>query len=119
MTVLVASTGTDEGRVAVEQAVVEAGRRGQDLIIFHLDHSAVPEPSTDVPVRVLRPDAKDRDPVGALLDAAQREEVSLVVIGVRRRSAVGKLLLGSQAQQILLEAGASVLAVKPPPSSTY
>jgi nucleotide-binding universal stress UspA family protein len=39
----------------------------------------------------------------------------LLVIGLRRRSAVGKLLMGSAAQRILLDVDCPILAVKGPP----
>jgi nucleotide-binding universal stress UspA family protein len=48
-----------------------------------------------------------------LLEAAAAHGAKLVVIGIRRRSPVGKLLLGSTAQRIILEAPCPVLAVKP------
>ena len=48
----------------------------------------------------------------ALVRVAQDVDATLLVIGTRRRSAVGKLLLGSTAQRVLLEATCPVLAVK-------
>ena len=47
-----------------------------------------------------------------LLGVAEAEDANLIVIGVRRRSPVGKLLLGSTASQVLLGARCPVLAVK-------
>jgi len=49
-----------------------------------------------------------------LLDVADEVAADLIVIGLRRRSPIGKLILGSQAQQILLTAECPVLAVKAP-----
>lgn len=49
-----------------------------------------------------------------VLAVASEVAADLVVIGLRRRSPVGKLLMGSVAQRILLGADCAVLAVKPP-----
>ncbi|QVJ02263.1 universal stress protein [Nocardiopsis eucommiae] len=54
----------------------------------------------------------DSDAAAALLDLTEDVEANLLVIGVRRRSAVGKLLMGSTAQRLILEARCPVLAVK-------
>jgi nucleotide-binding universal stress UspA family protein len=43
---------------------------------------------------------------------AGRDGVELEVIGMRRRSPVGKLLMGSAAQRILLDVSCPVLAVE-------
>lgn len=53
-----------------------------------------------------------RSAADEILDAAARTDATLIILGLRRRSPVGKLLLGSTAQQVLLEAPCAVLAVK-------
>ncbi|WP_347038421.1 universal stress protein [Glutamicibacter halophytocola] len=52
------------------------------------------------------------DPADFVLQAEQDHQVSLIVLGPRKRSRVGKLLMGSIAQRILIEADCPVLAVK-------
>jgi nucleotide-binding universal stress UspA family protein len=47
-----------------------------------------------------------------LVQFAQDNEIEEIVIGVRRRSKVGKLLFGSNAQYIILQAPCPVVAVK-------
>jgi nucleotide-binding universal stress UspA family protein len=53
------------------------------------------------------------DAATELLSAMQRPNAELLVIGVKHRNPVGKLLLGSVSQQVLLECPKPVLAVKP------
>ncbi|MFD1213962.1 universal stress protein [Arthrobacter sp. GCM10027362] len=47
----------------------------------------------------MQPLPPETDPGDALIDASYRRDVELVVIGVRRRSPVGKLFLGSTSQR--------------------
>jgi nucleotide-binding universal stress UspA family protein len=80
-------------------------------------HSRVASrPSTRLDRRrhVCRPatSTPDRDP----RPRRRATGVDLIVIGMRRRSRVGKLLLGSTAQDVLLGADCAVLAVRSPPS---
>ncbi len=51
-------------------------------------------------------------PADAILRVAEDEGADLIVIGMRRRSRVGKLVLGSNARDILLGSHAPVLSVK-------
>ena len=52
-----------------------------------------------------------------LIRTAETTDADFIVIGLRRRSPVGKLLLGSNAQRVLLDAACPVLAVKAEPDS--
>ena len=47
-----------------------------------------------------------------LVRFAEEQHVDLVVVGIRRRSKVGKLLMGSTAQYVILKAPCPVLTVK-------
>jgi len=53
------------------------------------------------------------DAAAELLAAMDRPAAQLLVIGIRHRNPVGKLLLGSVAQKVILECPKPVLAVKP------
>ena len=74
----------------------------------HLE-SIAPE-AAGLDLKVVTPDL--HDPSDAIIQEAQRENASLIVVGLHHRSRVGKLFLGSTAQRILMEATCSVLAVR-------
>ncbi len=115
MTVIVAVPDSAEGRHALQAAAAEARRLGAGLVAVNLtaaelDTSALPE---DVEVSVV--DRSGRDPADAVLDEIDaRNDADRLVICIRRRSPVGKAILGSISQRLLLDAGIPVLAVKLP-----
>jgi len=88
---------------------------GTDLIVLNLsltpiDTSQVPN-GTELTV-IERKGRSDRDPADAVLAEIQAHSVSRLVIGLRRRTPVGKALLGSVSQRLLLESPVPVMAVK-------
>lgn len=115
---MVGLLGTAEGRAALTAAVAEAHERGAPLVVVATrpDDTA----ATDEATARLRDEGLQHTVVPGtgdlaedLVRTAHDLSASLIVIGLRRRSPVGKLILGSGAQRILLEAPCPVLAVKP------
>jgi nucleotide-binding universal stress UspA family protein len=47
-----------------------------------------------------------------LVEFAEENQVDEIIVGVKRRSKVGKLLMGSTAQYVILQAGCPVISVK-------
>jgi nucleotide-binding universal stress UspA family protein len=47
-----------------------------------------------------------------LVDFARENQADMVVVGVKRRSKMGKLLMGSTAQYVVLQAPCPVVTVK-------
>jgi nucleotide-binding universal stress UspA family protein len=127
MSVLVGFIPTPEGRAALDAAINEARLRATSLVVLnaasgdslvdprHASADAMAEIEKELATAGVRHTIEHRtgrNPVDEILEFAGRDDVELVVIGMRRRSPVGKLLMGSAAQQILLEAPGPVLAVK-------
>ena len=126
-TIVVGYVPKPEGRAALERAVEEARLREASLVVVTSRRSAqegtpaaeeemaeVREVLTQSGVEFdLRPLVSVFDPAEDLIRTATEVEAQLLVIGLRRRSPVGKLVLGSNAQRILLDSPCSVLAVKP------
>lgn len=117
MTVLVAAAEGREGAAALSAGAAEATRLDTDLMIVNLtlnplDVSALPDGLKSAVVERRGPG--DRDPAEAVLDEIRDHGgIDRLVIGIRRRSPVGKALLGSVSQRLLLESPVPVLAVKP------
>ena len=53
------------------------------------------------------------DPADDILDAIDETRPDLVVLGIRRRTPIGKILLGSTSQRVVMESIAPVTLVKP------
>ncbi|WP_181274489.1 universal stress protein [Brevibacterium oceani] len=116
MSVAVAVTDSPEGRLALESAVAEAQSRSTGLLLINLtlhdfDTEEVP-PGLEVTV-INRSGRGDRDPVAAVIDEIdEHPEVDRLVLGLRGRSRVGKAVLGSVAQRLILRSPVPVLAVR-------
>lgn len=120
MSVLVFYKPTPEGAEAVRAGARQAAFHGADLVV----HNVPLDESDAEAVEALASGAASGAGVafssvsetGAAVDdfltAAGAEAVELLVLGIRHRTAVGKLILGSSEQQILLDAPCAVLAVK-------
>ncbi|MGY1638309.1 universal stress protein [Geodermatophilus sp. SYSU D00742] len=128
--VVVGVVPNPRGEAALAHAVVEAHRRGARLVVVNSsrgDALVDEEFLQGAPLRQLQADLtvsgvpfELRQPIGRdvaeeLAAAVVETDAELLVIGLRRRSAVGKLLMGSAAQRILLDVDCPVLAVKGPP----
>jgi nucleotide-binding universal stress UspA family protein len=106
-----------EGRAALKRAVSEATLRGAELVVVHtspdVEKSDLDAELATSGVRYQITSATDTlDPAEELISTAEAHQADFIVIGLRRRSPVGKLLLGSNAQRVLLDAACPVLAVK-------
>ena len=123
MSVAVGYVASQEGRAALSAAIAEAALRKTALqIMGPVAGEASAEAESDIREAIadaaaagvqatLRPN-EGIDAADVMIDASYEEDVELIVIGVRRRSPVGKLFLGSTAQRVILEAGCPVTAVK-------
>lgn len=123
MTVLVAYASAPEGREALTAGIKEALLRKSDLLIVnvgrgHHDLEAgelreIEGQLKDAGLALVVESSVLADPGDAVIQIAQDKQVDMIVIGLRHRSMVGKLILGSTVQRILLDATCPVLAVRP------
>ncbi|NKX54763.1 universal stress protein [Arthrobacter mobilis] len=128
MSVVVGYIPTPEGEAALERAIAEARNRQDRLVVInssrgdaYVDQRFVQADGAEALARrleaagvdhVLLQPLRGHDAADEVLDAAESHGAGLIVIGLRRRTPVGKLIMGSTAQRILLQAECPVLAVK-------
>jgi nucleotide-binding universal stress UspA family protein len=119
-----------EGEAALNKAIEEAKLRKAHLVVVHSMFGGRREDETEVLAYRQELEAVDAkltedgvehsmheyvrglSPSEDLTRTAKEENADLIVIGLRRRTPTGKFLLGSNAQEILLDADCPVLAVK-------
>lgn len=128
MTIVVGFVPTPEGEAALTRAIAEARKANTKLLVINsskgdalVDNRYAQDQkiqgiedrlaSQGIDHEIKQP-VRGHDAAVEVLDAAEEHNAELIVIGLRRRSPVGKLLMGSTSQRILLEADCPVLAVK-------
>jgi nucleotide-binding universal stress UspA family protein len=126
--IVVGYTPDKYGRAALEYAAAESELRGLGLLVVngtkgdalvddrYAAESEIEKVSKDL--QTLGVDFEVRQFMGAdisdqVVALADEVDAALIVIGIRRRSPVGKLVMGSVAQRILMDSHCPVLAVKP------
>ena len=123
MAVVVGYSPNREGRAALAHGVDAAIRRRVPLVVVSSTEDSSEAVESDLAAFTgrlhecglayeVRHLPRSEDPADDLLQVAADVSADVIVIGLRRRSPVGKLILGSNAQRILLDATCPVLAVK-------
>lgn len=130
MTIAVAQDDSPEGQAALLHAAREAAFRRATLAVLHVFSSTAPSDGVDdaaLRQRVAQSLAQAGHPsltwrlhtstvadtrADSLVELTERVDADLLVMGSRRRTPIGKFLLGSTVQRVILESPVPVLVVK-------
>lgn len=126
MTILVAYVDRPEGQAALDKGIEIATRRNERLVVVNAGAGGKDESLIDgyegerVAERLsklsveaeFKQFVRGKSTIEEIEEMVEQLQVSVLVIGLRKRSPVGKLLMGSMAQEILLNVPCPVLAVK-------
>jgi len=128
MTVLVAYVPRPEGQAALDKGIEIATKDNEQLVVINAgpggrsedpnvvsgyEVERVEERLAKLPIKAgLKVFVRGNSAIEEIEELVQTLQVSVLVIGLRKRNPVGKLLLGSMAQEILLNVPCPVLAVK-------
>ena len=128
MTILVAYVPRPEGQAALDKGIEIAKHRNEHLVVVNASAGGTKEdPSladvqdfervqemlanTDLNAEV-KQYVRGNNAVEEIQALVESSQATLLIIGLRRRSPVGKLIMGSVAQELLLSVSCPVLAVK-------
>jgi len=128
LTILVAYVPRPEGQAALDKGIEIATRRNEPLVVVNaspggtkIDPSAIDVVDVERVERILKNSGlnaelkqfvRGKSAVEEIESLVESLNVSVLVIGLRKRSPVGKLIMGSVAQEILLTVPCPILAVK-------
>ncbi|WP_166973885.1 universal stress protein [Brevibacterium atlanticum] len=128
MSILVGYVNNPAGHAALDSGIAQAKKDGKELVVVNASRSAQRNDSyrlgegelksvkdylsrSEVEFRVLTM-GSEYDPAEQILDTAAEVGAELIVLGTRKRTPVGKFLLGSTIQKVILDAEVPVLCVK-------
>jgi len=125
--ILLAYVPSATSEAAFAFAVKEAERRDASLLVLASERAPDPRKARGVtdqrPLQErleetglgfeLRTVPKRDDPADDILDAVEHDDVDLVILGIRKRTPIGKILLGSTSQRVAIESPVPVVMVKP------
>ncbi|MEI7536606.1 MAG: universal stress protein [Comamonadaceae bacterium] len=128
MTVLVAYVPRPEGQAALDKGIEVAKRRNERLVVVNASPGGSKEDPSLADVQdyervqqvlaasgvdaELKQYVRGKNAVEEIEGLVESLGASLLIIGLRKRSPVGKLIMGSVAQELLLSVSCPVLAVK-------
>lgn len=128
MTILVAYVPRPEGQAALEKGIEIAKSRNEHLVVVNASLDGTKEDASLVDAQdferielmlantglsaEVKQYVRGKSVVEEIESLVESLQVSMLIIGLRKRTPVGKLIMGSVAQEILLSVSCPVLAVK-------
>ena len=128
MTILVAYVPRPEGQAALDKGIEIAKRRNEHLIVVNASPGGKKEDPSFADVQdfervqqlledtglnaEIKQFVRGKNAVEEIEALVKTLPISILIIGLRKRSPVGKLIMGSVAQELLLSVSCPVLAVK-------
>lgn len=129
MNIVVGYLPSREGSAALDHAIAQAKRLNGRLVVVNTGKNGDNSDAAFASAQDLDAIANELTAAGiehevrqitsgdsaaqALIETAEDVSADLIVIGMRRRSPVGKIITGSTAQAVLMDASCPVLSVKP------